>query len=237
MSSVPPRWLAHPLIRVSAPTWRDLRVAEGAEALLVTMASEQPGRRAALGVGSAVVLADLARSLEGDHAVVTLPPEAWEALGAAGTARLGVSTRSRWEWMVAHEAPRPHPGEERVREVDLAREREALAALQRRALPNTYTSLDRPGMRWFGWYDDQGALRAMAGAGDWMHEVHLGSIATEEDWRGRGVGAALTAAATRIGLAATGQVSLGVYSDNTRAITLYERLGFTIGYRADSRRP
>jgi ribosomal protein S18 acetylase RimI-like enzyme len=151
--------------------------------------------------------------------------------------RLALPQRARWEWMVTHEAPPEHPGESGVREVDLEREREDLAALQRRALPNTYTSLDRPGMRWFGWYDPDGGLRAMAGAGDWVHEVHLGSVATDEQWRGRGIGAALTATITRRGLAATGQVSLGVYTDNTRAIALYRRLGFAIAYSADSRRP
>jgi ribosomal protein S18 acetylase RimI-like enzyme len=201
------------------------------------MATDDPGRRAALGLGDAVGLAGLAARLPGELSVLTMPPEAWDAMAAADVARLALPARSRWDWMVTHTAPDLRPEESHVREVDLSRERAALADLQRRALPNTYTSLDRPGVRWFGWYDDDGVIRSMAGAGDWVHEVHLGSVATEEGWRGRGVGAALTAAVTRMGLAATGQVSLGVYTANTRAIALYERLGFTLAYAADSRRP
>lgn len=237
MSTVPPEWLAHPMVCAGAPTWRDLEVTTAPGALLVTMASSIPGERAALGVGNAVELASLATRLDGDLAVVTLPPQAWEAMTADGVARLGLSGRARWEWMVTHEPPTARADEARVREVDLATELDALTDLQRRALPNTYTRLDRPGYRWFGWYDPHGELRSMAGAGDWVHEVHLGSVATDEAWRGRGIGAALTAALTRLGLATTGQVSLGVYTDNARAIALYERLGFRIAYSADSRRP
>lgn len=237
MSAVPAEWAEHPLVRVSEPTWRSPQVETAPGALLVTMATEDPGRRAALGLGDAVGLARLATRLRGELSVLTMPPEAWDAMGPDDVARLALPTRARWEWMVTHAAPEPRPGESHVREVDMSREREALADLQRRALPNTYTSLDRPGTRWFGWYDDEGAIRSMAGAGDWVHEVHLGSVATEQSWRGRGIGAALTAAVTRMGLAATGQVSLGVYTANTRAIALYERLGFTVAYSADSRRP
>ena len=225
------------MVRAGAPAWRELEVASAPGALLVTMVSSTPGQRAALGVGDTVELSGLAARLDGDLAVITLPPQAWEAMPADGVARLGLSSRARWEWMVTHAMPAVRPEEPQVREVDLATELDALTALQRRALPHTYTSLDRPGYRWFGWYDPDGELRSMAGAGDWVHEVHLGSVATDEAWRGRGVGAALTAAVTRQGLAATGQVSLGVYTDNSRAIALYERLGFMTAYSADSRRP
>lgn len=237
MSTVPSGWLAHPVVRASAPTWREPHVVTGPGALLVTMASSTPGQRAAFGLGDAVELARLAGDLRGDLAVVTLPPEAWEEMDPDDVTRLGLPTRARWEWMVTTTPPAPRPGEERVREVDLGTELDALASLQRRALPHTYTSLDRPGYRWFGWYDDDGELLGMAGAGDWVHEVHLGSIAADPEWRGQGIGSALTAALTRRGLETTSQVSLGVYTDNTRAIALYERLGFAIVYSADSRRP
>src|SRR5690606_776864 len=124
-----------------------------------------------------------------------------------------------------------------VVELDLATDRAELEGLQRLALPETYTTLDKPETRWFGWRDETGVLRCMAAASNWRREVHLGSIATDPRWRRRGLGSAVTAALTRAGLAATGQVSLGLYTVNVAARRVYERLGFHLGQEVESRRP
>jgi ribosomal protein S18 acetylase RimI-like enzyme len=60
---------------------------------------------------------------------------------------------------------------------------------------------------------------------------YLSSIGTRPAWRGRGFGSLITLALTRDSVASGFDlVYLGVYADNTRAIRLYERLGFaTLG--------
>ena len=60
---------------------------------------------------------------------------------------------------------------------------------------------------------------------------YLSSIGTRPAWRGRGFGSLITLALARDSVASGFDlVYLGVYADNTRAIRLYERLGFaTLG--------
>jgi ribosomal protein S18 acetylase RimI-like enzyme len=60
---------------------------------------------------------------------------------------------------------------------------------------------------------------------------YLSSIGTRPAWRGRGFGSLITLALTRDSVASGFDlVYLGVYADNTRAIRLYDRLGFaTVG--------
>ncbi|MGZ6314725.1 MAG: GNAT family N-acetyltransferase [Candidatus Limnocylindrales bacterium] len=63
---------------------------------------------------------------------------------------------------------------------------------------------------------------------------YLSSIGTRPAWRGRGFGRLITQALTHDSVAAgLDLVYLGVYPENTRAIRLYERLGFaTLGPRS-----
>jgi ribosomal protein S18 acetylase RimI-like enzyme len=58
---------------------------------------------------------------------------------------------------------------------------------------------------------------------------YLSSIGTRPAFRGRGLGALVTALALQDAIVAGGPlIHLGVEIDNTRAIRLYERLGFTV---------
>ncbi len=63
---------------------------------------------------------------------------------------------------------------------------------------------------------------------------YLSSIGTRPAWRGRGFGGLVTSALARDSVAdGFDLVYLGVYPENTRAIRLYERLGFaTLGLRS-----
>jgi ribosomal protein S18 acetylase RimI-like enzyme len=58
---------------------------------------------------------------------------------------------------------------------------------------------------------------------------YISSIGTRPEWRGRGFGRHITLALAQDSVATgTDLVHLGVYADNTRAIRLYDRLGFGI---------
>ena len=58
---------------------------------------------------------------------------------------------------------------------------------------------------------------------------YISSIGTRPEWRGRGFGKLITLALARDSVASgVDLVYLGVYSDNMRAIRLYDRLGFRL---------
>jgi ribosomal protein S18 acetylase RimI-like enzyme len=57
--------------------------------------------------------------------------------------------------------------------------------------------------------------------------AHLRGGTTLPEFRGRGLGTAVSARLTRMGLQASSPVvTLGVYTDNTAAVALYRRLGY-----------
>ncbi|MBQ1073899.1 GNAT family N-acetyltransferase [Micromonospora sp. C31] len=78
----------------------------------------------------------------------------------------------------------------------------------------------RQSPRWIG----RTATSSDGGRGD---VGFLAGLTVAPDRRGRGLGAALTAAMTRALLSRHDTVALGVYSVNVAAIRLYRRLGFT----------
>lgn len=131
-----------------------------------------------------------------------------------------------WEYLWTATPPPALPGEERV--VPLADDdAPAVNALLDEALPGSTT---RPGdaraRRWYGIREADrliacGVDRSNGGVG------YLAGLAVAGDRRGRGLGAALTAALTRRLLSGYPFVSLAVYADNTPAVRLYRRLGFT----------
>ncbi|UFU01562.1 GNAT family N-acetyltransferase [Ruania suaedae] len=244
-----PQWSSLPVLRADVPRYRQAIWWAGPGAVAMSTAAEGSAR-SLVGVGEPAALADVVTAAftpdgapspgSGLHmppAVVSLTRGTWDLLPAAVRTWLGTTRASHWDWLVCTEAPPPTSAHERVVELDLGLERAEMAALQQLVLPHTYTPLDKPGTRWFGCRDDRGRLVAMAAAGGWVHEVHLGSIVTHPDVRRQGLGSALTGALTRRGLAATGQVSLGLYADNHEARRVYARLGFALGQQWESRRP
>jgi predicted GNAT family acetyltransferase len=95
----------------------------------------------------------------------------------------------------------------------------------------------RPGVeRWVGLREGGELVAVGANAPISAPVPHLASIATLPALRGRGLGAAVTAALTR-SLLAEGHsvVTLGMYSDNPVARRVYERLGFRCDHRFSSR--
>ncbi|GHJ48560.1 hypothetical protein Cs7R123_59020 [Catellatospora sp. TT07R-123] len=140
--------------------------------------------------------------------------------------RLPVVIQDDWDFLWTVTDPAPVPGEAAVRALDPA-EHPAVDAVLDEALPH---STSRPSdtriRRWYG-ISEGDRLVAVAGDRSANGVGFLAGIGVAADRQGRGHGAALTAAVTRLLLAEFGVCSLGVMSDNTGAIRLYQRLGYT----------
>ncbi|MEV1331020.1 GNAT family N-acetyltransferase [Micromonospora costi] len=186
------------------------------------------GRRpAAAALGAARPALDLCADLVAEG---LLGPDQWLNLPGLDPAdlagRLHVAQRDEWYFLWTTVAPPPQPGEERVVRLTEA-DHPALTALIDEAFPSTTS---RPGdagvVDWYGIRDGDrlvacGADRSRGDIG------FLAGLTVAPSQRGRGLGAALTAAMTRAMLARYDHAALGVYPVNVGAIRLYRRLGFT----------
>lgn len=142
---------------------------------------------------------------------------------------------SRWSAMWTAEPPAPVPGEDAVDDVDAVDDEAEVQALLDVANPGSH---GRPGdplvRRWVGVRERgrlvaAGALATVATA----EVAHLRGVSTLPGERGRGLGTAVSARLTRLGLAsipARGPreplVTLGVYTGNGPAVSVYRRLGY-----------
>ncbi|MEV4412845.1 GNAT family N-acetyltransferase [Catellatospora sp. NPDC049609] len=155
---------------------------------------------------------------------------AWLHLPRTGrdttAALLNAAVHDDWDYLWTTAAPAARPGEDAV--VALGPDDgDQIAAVLDDALPG---STSRPGdVRIRQWYGVREAGRVVAVAGDRSGDGvgFLAGIAVASSAQGRGFGAALTTAVTRRLVAEFGLSSLGVMSDNTGAIRLYQRLGYT----------
>ncbi|MDI1462319.1 GNAT family N-acetyltransferase [Catellatospora sp. KI3] len=141
--------------------------------------------------------------------------------------RLPVVIQDDWDFLWTTTAPEPVlPGEAAVRVLG-PEEYPAVDAVLDEALPHSTSRPSDPRIR--HWYGISEGDRLVAVAGDRSaHDIgFLAGIGVAADRQGRGYGAALTAAVTRLLLAEYGVCSLGVMADNTGAIRLYQRLGYT----------
>ncbi|SDU49681.1 GNAT family N-acetyltransferase [Jiangella alkaliphila] len=140
-----------------------------------------------------------------------------------------------WDWFWTTSVPTPpRPGEAAVVRLGPGDQND-LVELLHVSSPRTSARADDASVRtWFGVRDEAaGSGRLVACAAE--HEEspgvwHLRAIATHPSFRGRGLGADVTAAATRAGLTSGAtSVTLGMYADNHVARRMYERLGFRVG--------
>jgi predicted GNAT family acetyltransferase len=97
--------------------------------------------------------------------------------------------------------------------------------------------VDDPGVvAWFGVRDVDRLVACAAVEEDRPGVPGLASIATDPQYRGRGLGGAVTAGATRWAFERGHEVvTLGMYSDNAVARRMYHRLGFSGDHRWSSR--
>ncbi|BCJ74128.1 hypothetical protein CS0771_36720 [Catellatospora sp. IY07-71] len=153
----------------------------------------------------------------------------WLHLPRAGrdvTAALRPELHDDWDFLWTTVPPAAHPGEQAVEALG-PDDHDGIAAVLDGALPDSTSRPGDPRVR--QWYGIREAGRIVAVAGDRSGNGvgFLAGIAVATGAQGRGHGAALTTAVTRRLVAEFGISSLGVMSDNTGAIRLYQRLGYT----------
>lgn len=130
-----------------------------------------------------------------------------------------------WDFLWTAEVPPFIRNEDRV-ELLTDADAEAIEAVLDDALPDSTTRPGDPRIRaWYGIRDD-GRLVAVAADRSRAATGFLAGIAVSRDHQGQGLGAALTAAVTRLLLHEYASVALGVMWDNEVALRLYERLGY-----------
>lgn len=240
-------WADHPVVRAEGHAWEVLDVGARDDALVVRRALEDggvglwglgtPDGVAHLLLDEPALTAGVVRSSLPRGTSVVASALA-EASGSGLPVHLRTDPVSRWDWFTATTQPPAQPGESRVVALDGPRGRAVARALLDRANPAAELDPRDPGTRWWGWQDDAGDVRGVAGArcarrgAPWV----LGGIATDPGARGRGVARAVTAAATRSGRREESMVELGMYADNGAARRVYEHVGYRVTQAFESRR-
>lgn len=201
---------------------------EGAIAWRATDAEERIGYLMTLGEPPAVaaLITELLGELS-DGTRLTLPRgtapllPAWVALDG---------TDWDFRWLAA--PPAPQPGEDAVVDVP----DELVAPLLAVWSPTASAQPGDPGVRrWVGVAGPEGLLACAADTSAATGVGHLSSIAVHPDARGRGLGAAVTAALIRqLFDEGCEIVTLGMYADNTAGRALYDHLGMADEHRFTS---
>lgn len=138
-------------------------------------------------------------------------------------ARLLIARQGRWELRWTRTALPAQPHEASVASAGDGE----VAALIEAAYPDAEARPGSPGVRGWVGIRDGNTLAACAADTSGRHTGRISAVMTAPAARGRGLGAAVTAALTRRLLAEFGLVVLGVYLDNTPARRLYRRIGYT----------
>ncbi len=144
-----------------------------------------------------------------------------------------------WDWMWTAEAPPQVSLEDRLIQLDDTADAEELTAL---ASTHSPTGEGDPGtgrtQLWLGLRNTRGELTAAGAMQLWESGApHLAGIVTHADYRGQGLGRAVTAGLTRHAVAEYGVCTLGMYSDNAPARAVYTGLGYRTAYAWHSRSP
>lgn len=229
-------WREHPYLAEDRTHWRLVRGWSGPAAVLLDVRPDSGGT-ALVGLGDPAVVGTwldaLARRPDGPRPQrAALPRGTWDQVRPTTRHRLGLEVSSTWDWLVCDGPPpedvRPRSGA--VVALDGDDERREAVAVVAGANPGTRASPADPRLRWWGWRDEDGALRAVLGCRRAHPDapLHLTGIGTDPGFRGRGIASALTAAVVRHGLTEAPWVSLGVRTGNDVALAVYERLGFRV---------
>lgn len=245
-----PVWATDRMLLGDRARWAGATVTRTADERSLLVAADRGGRLVLFGRGDPGGVVELLRDRVGE------PTSGERAAGAAGwmsvprgavvpgevVRALGLEPFSTWDWLLADAPPGAVPGEADVVRLDPVAEADAIADCLAEANPSTTADPAGPHeAAWVGVRADDGAVlgvfgaQTRAGHGEGGFSWHLHGLAVRPAQRGRGLGAALTAALTRAGFAAGAQwVSLGMYADNEVARRIYHRLGFVTVARFSS---
>jgi len=131
-----------------------------------------------------------------------------------------------WEWFHTSAAPEEHPSHESVRPIDDVTRADEVRAFLEVHSPTADTEPGQ-GERWFAVEEPDGSFAAVAAWGTTRGGApHLSSVAVDTRLRGRGLGRTIVGAVTRLAVAETGLCTLGMYSHNEVARSLYLSLGY-----------
>ncbi len=242
---LPAAWRSDRLLREEWPRQHSPRVIGDDEGFVVI--SQHRDGPDVTGYGHderpARIVADLVTSGE------LVPPLAWLSLPRTADLpdevcdALAVRPQPGWDWM-STDAPPPPPNVDGVVRLDPVTDADAIRDCL--ADSNPTTEADPAGRHEGGWWGawDGDRLAGVIGAGTQVGEDgrparwHLHGLGVRPSVRTRGLGTALMVAATRGGFEAGAPwVSLGVWADNARAISIYQRLGYHTDHQRRSYRP
>ncbi|MEV6692503.1 GNAT family N-acetyltransferase [Micromonospora sp. NPDC051196] len=215
----------HPFVRHSLPRREPVRGWRRGSATCWLLPADTPGPLGGM-IGPPADAVDLFSALAAEGVFQT---GRWVHLPRLGPAALagtpGVAGHEDWDFLWTVAPPPRQPGEERVVRLTEA-DYPALTALIDESFP---TSTARPGNpQVVDWYGIREGDRLIAcGADRTRGDVgFLAGLTVAPAWRGRGLGAALTAGMSRALSARYDVLALGVYPANVGAIRLYRRLGY-----------
>lgn len=210
------------------------------DAYAVQRASNFSGRPPAVAVlgpegQSAIELLDWVAGGGGFESVQAVTVDAW--LEPQLERGFHVEGGGDWNWMLTETSPAPHPTEQLL--VTLDDQRDA-AEIQRLNMEASPTSESEPGsgksIHWLGHRVESRLVAAGAvHLSDSGHGVLCG-IVVHPEFRGRGLGGAITGGLTRRCVERDGVATLGVYRNNPVAMGLYQGLGYRTIHRFSSRR-
>lgn len=143
-----------------------------------------------------------------------------------------------WEWMWTTTEPPMIAAEDRLIALDDTADADEINAFSAANNQRLWTTAGTGHVvHWSGVRDDDGALIAVGGSEREATGVpHLAGIVTHTGHRGLGLGGAVSTGLVRWALADSGVCTLGMYSDNAAARSVYQRIGFATAHAWHSRR-